>query len=328
MQKDTIERAELHTHLGSSVDPVIMWTIAHEQGIKLPAKEYWDFEQMITLPGGKKNKNLDEMDQMFHWTELIQSSPDAIQKSVHSVIGGGYRKCNLVLQELRFNPMKRNRGGERDLDHIILSGLWGMRQALLEYPQTRAGLIISFDRSFTPEQNSTLLDKAIKYMQDGIIGIDIAGPDRSTFSMQDHGALIERARAAGLGITIHAGETGDLAELEYVVEHIRPHRIGHGITAAKSEKVMKQLADQETVLELCPTSNLKNSIVSGVDELRTIVRTLLDSGVRVTINTDGPEMYCTNVVKEEEFMLSQNIMSEAEIVAARKNSFDATFVRK
>ena len=130
--KNSKIQAELHAHLGSSVAPAILWSIAHRQGIKLPSKNYWDFEEMITMGDKRKNRDLDEMhNNFFHWTELIQSSPEAIQESVKSVIGGGYRACNITLQELRFNPMFRNRGGERDLDHIIMSAIWGVEQAIL-----------------------------------------------------------------------------------------------------------------------------------------------------------------------------------------------------
>jgi adenosine deaminase len=81
------------------------------------------------------------------------------------------------------------------------------------------------------------------------------------------------------------------------------------------------------VLELCPTSNLKNSIIPDVATLHTIYRTLIDAGVPLTINTDGPEMYRTNVVKEEVFLLNEGVMSEDEIAQCRDNAFNATFVR-
>ena len=89
-------RAELHAHLGSSVDPPILWSLAHAQGIKLPSKDYWEFEDMITMRGTEYNTNLDEMhNKFYYWTELIQSSPFAVEEAVKSVIGGQYRKCNL-----------------------------------------------------------------------------------------------------------------------------------------------------------------------------------------------------------------------------------------
>jgi len=329
MQRTTIPRAELHTHLGGAVDPVIMWTIAHRQGIRLPVKDYWDFEDMITVGPEKKNVDLEEMDtKYYHLTELIQSSPEAIEESVHSVIGGGYRKCNLVLQELRFSPMKRNRGGERDLDFIILAALWGMRRAMIEYPQVSAGLIIALDRSFTSAQNAITLEKAIRYKADGIVGVDILGPDRDTFSMQEHASLLARARKAGLGLTVHAGETGNLEELRYVVRHICPERIGHGLAAATDKKLMRDIVKQGIVLELCPTSNLRNSVVKNVTELHTIIRTFGDNGVKFTINTDGPEMYKTSVLKEEEFLLANGIMNEKELAECMRSAFKAAFVTR
>src|SRR3989338_7289449 len=45
------ELTELHVHVGSAVAPPIMWEIAHDQGIKLPTKNYWEFEKLITVPG-------------------------------------------------------------------------------------------------------------------------------------------------------------------------------------------------------------------------------------------------------------------------------------
>ena len=54
-------RAELHTHLGGAVDPPILWSIAHRQGIRLPTKDYWGFEAMVTMKPGSQNRDLDEM---------------------------------------------------------------------------------------------------------------------------------------------------------------------------------------------------------------------------------------------------------------------------
>jgi adenosine deaminase len=305
-----------------------MWSIAHEQGIRLPSKDYWDFEDLITMSPSERNSDIEQMtNNYFLMTQLIQSSPQAIEASVHSVIGGGYRKCNLVLQELRFNPMRRNRAGERDLDHTILSGLWGMRRALLEYPQVKAGIILEIDRTFTVEQNTVIVEKAIKYAHDGVVGIDLSGPRRDTFSIEAHLPLFEKARAAGLGTTVHTGEEGSLDEMRYIVEHVKPDRIGHGVLAATDSEFLKQLSSSGITLELCPTSNIKNSIFPSVDALKIAYRALIDSGMRLTINTDGPEMYRTNIIKEEEFLRTENVCSESECVSMRENAFAASFVR-
>src|SRR6059058_5719189 len=264
--------AELHTHLGGSVATDIMWSLAHEQGIHLPTRDYWEFDRMVTVSDPRGVPDLDSLDRIYHLTELIQSSPAAVEVSVHGAIGGAYRSQGITTLELRFNPMKRNRGGERDLDHIILAATRGLDIASLEYPQVRAGLILMMDRTFSADQNMVIVEKAIRYMARGIVGIDIAGPrpggERYDYTqIREH---VELAREAGLGVTIHVGEEGGthgVEELGEVVEHLRPERIGHGILAARDPELMAALRAADVTLEICPTSNLLTKALADESEV-------------------------------------------------------------
>ena len=240
--------AELHTHLGGSVASDILWSLAHEQGIALPVKDYWEFEQLVTVSDPRGVPNLDALDAIYHWTELIQSSPLAVERSVHGAIGGAYRSQRITTLEVRFNPMKRNRGGERDLDHIILAAIRGLDLASLEYPQVRAGLLLMMDRTFTAEQNAIIVEKAIAWAPRGIVGVDIAGPrpGGERYDYRQVAPMVEAAREAGLGVTIHVGEEGgDMGreEIGEVIEVLRPDRIGHGILAAQDPELMAALRD-------------------------------------------------------------------------------------
>src|ERR671922_371949 len=249
--------AELHTHLGASVASDILWSLAHEQGIALPVKDYWEFDRLVTIADPRRVDSLDALDQIYHWTELIQSSPLAVERSVHAAIGGAYRSQGITTLELRFNPMKRNRGGERDLDHIILAAIRGLDRARLEYPQVEAGLILMMDRTFSARQNEVIVEKAVGWASRGIVGVDIAGP-RPGHARYDYRAvqsMVEEARAAGLGVTIHVGEEGGemgREEIGEVLELLRPDRIGHGILAAGDDELMSALRDAGIVLEICP----------------------------------------------------------------------------
>jgi adenosine deaminase len=322
--------AELHTHLGGSVASDVLWTLAHEQGIALPVKDYWDFEKLVTIdPRGVEG--LPELDQIYKWTELIQSSPLAVERSVHGAIGGAYRKQNITTLELRFNPMKRNRGGERDLDHIIMAAIRGLDLASLEYPQVRAGLILMMDRTFSRELNEIIVEKAIRYAPRGIVGIDIAGPrpDGGRYPYRELAPLVEEARAAGLGITIHVGEEGGrngIEEIGEVVETLRPERIGHGILAAHDEETMRALRDAGTVLEICPSSNLLTRALPDEEVLRDTVRTFVEHGVQFTIATDGPEMMRTHLSDEFELLVRSGALNEREIDAVNSRGHASSFV--
>ncbi|MBI4281832.1 adenosine deaminase [Candidatus Uhrbacteria bacterium] len=318
--------ADLHTHVGGAVDAAILWTLAHEQGIKLPTKDYWEFERLVTVQKTGKGGVLALDREKYHWTELIQSSPLAMEPAVHETLGGAYRANHVVLHEIRYNPMKRNRGGERDLDHIILATIRGMEEALLEYPEIRAGFILIFDREFTYRMNEIIYEKACKYQSRGIIGIDVAGPQAKTFRMEEYKDLFLDAKQRGFGVTIHTGEEGDLKEMRYVVDHIEPQRIGHGFMAHKDKKLMALLKEKRIALELCPTSNLNIGTIKNITEMKRIYRTLYDAGALLTINTDGPEMHGTNLWKEFNLLKDAGIFSESEVKKLIQNAFNVTFI--
>jgi adenosine deaminase len=324
--------AELHTHLGGSVSSDILWSLAHRQGIALPVKDYWDFDRLVTVSDPRGVPDLDALDAIYHYTELIQSSPAAVEVSVHGAIGGAYRSQGITTLELRFNPMKRNRGGERDLDHIILAAIRGLDIASLEYPQVRAGLILMMDRTFTPRQNEIIVEKAISWASRGIVGVDIAGPrpGGTRYDYRQVLPMVEEARGAGLGVTIHVGEEGgDMGrdEIGEVLEVLRPDRIGHGILAAGEADLMRELRDAEVVLEICPTSNLLTKALPDEEAVRDVFRTFVEHGVRFTIATDGPEMMRTHLRDEFELLRRIGALTEDELDEANARGHEASFVR-
>jgi adenosine deaminase len=324
--------AELHTHLGGSVASDILWTLAHEQGIALPVKDFWEFDRLVTVSDPRGVADLDALDAIYHWTELIQSSPLAVERSVHAAIGGAYRSQGITTLELRFNPMKRNRGGERDLDHIIMAAVRGLDRASLEYPQVRAGLILMMDRTFTEQQNAVIVEKAIRYRSRGIVGVDIAGPRPGgrRYDYRQVAPMVETAREAGLGVTIHVGEEGGETgreEIAEVVEVLRPDRIGHGILAAGETELMGALREGEIVLEICPTSNLLTKALAGEQAVRDTFRAFVDAGVHFTIATDGPEMMRTHLRDEFDLLLRIGALDKDELEDANRRGHEASFVR-
>jgi adenosine deaminase len=323
--------AELHTHLGGSVSSDIMWSLAHEQGIQLPTRDYWEFDGMVTVSDPRGVPDLDSLDRIYHLTELIQSSPLAVERSVHAAIGGAYRSQRITTLELRFNPMKRNRGGERDLDHIISAAIRGLDRASLEYPQVRAGLILMMDRTFSADQNMVIVEKALRYATRGVVGVDIAGP-RPGGARYDYTQIrehVELARDGGLGITIHVGEEGGtygIEEVGEVVEALRPDRIGHGILAAREPELMAAIRAADITLEICPTSNLLTKALPDDDAVRETFRAFAESGVPFTIATDGPEMMRTHLRDEFELLIRIGALDEEEARAANARGHDASFV--
>ncbi len=315
---------ELHCHLGGAVTPAVMWGIAHAQGIRLPTKDYWEFRDMITV-SPRRARSFDGYLQLFHWTELIQSSPLAVERSVYEVVGGAYRRNNVTTMELRFNPMKRNRGGEQDLDHIISAATRGMDRAKLEYPVT-PGLLLCLDRAFPYQLNEIIVEKAIAYQARGVVGIDIAGPESDGFRPAEYKRLFDRARRRGLGVTVHTGESGPVDEIAEVIRQLEPSRIGHGVKAAYDPRTMAMIRERGITLEICPTSNLHTRVVTGWDEFRWIFDAFRQHKIRFTINTDGPEMLKTYIRDELSTLGRLGILSRDEQLMCAEWARQASFV--
>ncbi len=325
------ELIDLHIHVGGAVAPHILWSIAHQQGFKLPVKDYFEFVDLITASPEKVGGLDDYLKIMHQWTERLQSSPMAIERSVYEVIGKEYRSSRVTQIELRFNPMKRNLSSELDLDHIIQAALRGMDRATLEYG-VKACLIFCLARKFDHSLNAIQVEKATRYRARGVFGIDLAGTESDALELKPevvakYEDLFDRARRAGLKTTVHTGETkGTGAEgVVAVVEKLKPNRIGHGIRAAYDEPAMKLLKERDVVLELCPTSNLQTKAVEGIKELEHIVRTFWDRGVKFTINTDGPYLLNTDMRRELEIVEKNRILTpqqiEQTLAWAREYSF-------
>ncbi len=322
---------DLHIHVGSSLAPHILWSIAHQQGFKLPVKDYWEFVDLVTV-NPRKVKTLDDYLKILHvWTEKIQSSPAAVERAVYEIIGKEYRGSRVEKIELRFNPMKRNLGGQRDLDHIIHAAIRGMDRACLEYG-VKAGLIFCLAREFEADINEVILEKAIKYQSRGVVGIDLAGTETHAIELADgverYARMFQKARDAGLGTTIHTGETKNTSGegVIAVLKQLKPDRIGHGVRAAYNEEALQRLADAGTVLEICPTSNLHTRAVRHLEEFSFILGAFLEAGVRFTINTDGTYLCSTNLQREFRLLVESGILGADDAEVARKLAFDASFI--
>ena len=279
---------------------------------------------LITLPQGKK-RTFEDLLALYDWTELIQSSPIAVEESVYSVVSGAYRKANITTLELRYNPMKRNRGGERDLDHIIMASVRGLDRALLEYP-VKAGLIFCLDRQFDRALNEIIAEKAIAYRHRGVVGIDIAGGKSATFRYRDYADIFRKAKRAGLGTTVHAGEDDDWTSVDEVVRYLEPDRIGHGIHAAEEAALCKRLAERRILLEICPSSNLDAGVVKSSDEMRRYLRVFRKHGVRFSLNTDGPEMLRTTLRDELRGAVRAGFVSKEQLQECGRWALEASFL--
>lgn len=319
--------AELHAHLGTSIEPAVLWQIAHAMGRKLPTSDYHEFCDYITLSPERSMPLNEYFEKVYHpLLDKLSSGTQAVEGATYHIMSGAYRKGISVI-ELRNNPMKHNHNAEVDLDHLTMAMLRGMERALLEHRGLSAGIIFCIAREWGVEQNARIIEKAIKYHKRGIIGIDVAGPATSDFKLEDYGELFDRARKAGLKLTVHSGEVKDANDMWEALEYIQPSRIGHGIRAAYDKPLMKELKKRGVVLEVCPLSNIATQAVENWDEMKFILRTFVEEGVPFCINTDWPEIIEGCKLRTQyQTLLDKKLLTAEEFETCTRTAFAASFI--
>jgi adenosine deaminase len=126
---------------------------------------------------------------------------------------------------------------------------------------------------------------------------------------------------------VHTGEEGSVEEMRLVVERVKPDRVGHGFLCVKDEALLQQVVEQEIVIETCITSNLRNRKIHSMEEMRHILHTYLERGVKFTLNTDGPELYRTNIYKEHQLAINEHLLTEEQVQTCTDIAFASTFIR-
>jgi adenosine deaminase len=145
------------------------------------------------------------------------------------------------------------------------------------------------------EAADVTLDVALRCRPDGLVSFGLGGPEVGVPRPQ-FAAHFARARAAGLHSVPHAGESSGPQSIWDALDHLGAERIGHGIAAAQDPALMQALVARGIALEVCPTSNVCTRSVPSLAEHP--LPALVEAGVVVTINSDDPPMFATNLNNE------------------------------
>ena len=140
----------------------------------------------------------------------------------------------------------------------------------------------------------------------------------------DFARAFDIARDAGLGITIHAGELSGAFSVRDALDHVRPTRISHGVRAIEDGDLVKRLADEGVVLEVCPGSNVALKVFPDFEHHP--LRALHEAGVRVTLNSDDPPFFHTSLAREYDVASSIMGFGDDDLLGMTRTAIEAAFV--
>ncbi len=184
-------------------------------------------------------------------------------------------------------------------------------------------LIVTGERHFGPESVIEAAEYAARAKNPLITGFNMAGEERMN-RVADYARAFDIARDAGLGLTIHAGEVCGAFSVADALDLVRPARIGHGVRAIEDAALVRWLAEEGVVLEVCPGSNIALKVFPDFQSHP--LRALSDAGVKVTINSDDPPFFGTSLLREYEIASGIMGFSDGEIDAMTRTAIESAFV--
>jgi len=168
-----------------------------------------------------------------------------------------------------------------------------------------------------------VLDFVLKGRAQGIfIGLGLGGKEVG-FPPELFSDVFAEARRQDLHVVAHAGETEGPPSVWGAIRSLQAERIGHGVRAIEDDQLVKHLSQTQIPLEVSPYSNYHLNIVSP-DQPHPI-RTLMDRGVYVTVNTDDPPMFSTDLTSEYVLLAGQGF-SWDELWQLNLNALEASFL--
>lgn len=314
-----LPKIDLHRHLEGSLRLQTLAEIAQEHGINLPSYNVEDLRPYVQVTDDYPDFH--RFLEKFKLLRRFYTSKEAVQRITQEAIMDAATD-NVRYLELRFNPVALSRVQGFSLADVVEWVIQTVENSK-QWTQTRTCLILQIGRDESLAIANEIVDLAIAFHGPLVRGIDLAG-DEVNYPARRFQEPFQRARQAGLHVTVHAGEASGSNSVREAINLLGAERIGHGIRAVENSEVVQLLYKRNIALEVCPTSNFQTGAVPGLT-LHPLID-LFGLRLKVTINTDDPSVSDTTLTDEYVVAIKAIGLPKRLIFRALRNAIEAAFI--
>ena len=318
-----LPKVELHCHLELAFRKATLRGWALDKGMAVAREEDFDREFLIKEP-------MDDLPTVLHKflnTRDVIDTEAKVEQLTFEACEDMFLLSNVRILELRYAPsFLLDAHPSMDADLMLEAILRGMARAEATYPMV-VGLIGLLQRIKSVEDNAFWCDWILE-RKAHFVGMDLAD-DEVSYPASPFAPLFQKAKAQGLGITVHAGEPnvpGAAKNILIALDELGADRIGHGVQAIHDAEVVARLAKDGVPLELCPWSNV---LTRAVPDLKSHpFKRLMDAGVKTTVNTDDHGVMDISLIQECENLTTHLGVSIDDIRQCNQWAREASFISK
>jgi adenosine deaminase len=273
-----LPKVELHLHIEGTLEPELMFALAARNGIELPyasvdeTKAAYDFKDLQGF-----------LDLYYQGMNVLRNEQDFYDLAMDYFKRA--RSEGVMHIDIHFDPQAHLQRGV-PLE-VVMAGLLRAKEEAEASLDLTIGMIMAFLRDRPADEALHVLEQASPYWKFlDAIGLDSAERDHPPVKFQ---ALFARAKELGLVRVAHGGEEGPAEYIAQALDILEVQRIDHGVRCLESDDVVKRLRDQQTVLTVCPLSNVSLKVVERLSDHA--LPQLLAEGLKVTISSDDPAYF-------------------------------------
>lgn len=313
MDARTLPKAELHLHIEGTFEPELIFTIAGRNGVRLKYPDVGALRRAYAFT------NLQSfLDVYYEAMAALRAEQDFYDLTIAYLRRAALEGVRHA--EIFFDPQAHIKRGV-----AMATVVEGISQALADGRRelgTTSHLILCFLRDMTAESAMATLESALPF-RDRIVavGLDSAevGNPPSKFA-----AVFDRARAEGFLTVAHAGEEGGPEYVWEALDLLHVKRVDHGVRSLEDPRLVARLRDERIPLTVCPFSNVRLCVVPSLEAHP--LRRMMEAGLTCTVNSDDPAYFGGYVGENLEATAKALALSDADVVALARNSFDASFI--
>ena len=312
-----LPKVELHLHLEGSVEPETLYELSRSKGRLEKETRDWISER---TGQGYRYGNFQGFLQAFKLVTLLLETPNDYALATTRLIE------RLASQNVKYAEVIFAAGvvlWKKQPLEAIFEAVASAARAAQEKPGVRVQWIFDAIRHFGVEHTREVLQWAGRLRPLGVIALGIGG-DEARGPAELFPEIFREAREMGLHVVAHAGEACGPESVRQAVELLGAERIGHGLTAARDPAVLALLRERGIPLEVCLTSNAATGVLPRIEDHP--LPQFLEASLVVTLNTDDPAMFGTNLVNEYLLAAKTFGLARRQILQLCRNAIRAAFL--
>jgi adenosine deaminase len=308
-----LPKAELHVHIEGTFEPELIFAIAERNRVRL------DYPSVAALEAAHRFTDLESFLQLYYRAMAVLRTERDFYELTMAYLRRAHAQ-GVRHAEIFFDPQAHTARGIAF--ECVIDGIWSALQDGGSSLGVSAHLIACFLRDRPVESATRMLEDVLRFA-DRIVAVGLDSAEAGNPPVKFFG-VFDRARANGLLTVCHAGEEGPPAYVWQALDLLKVSRIDHGVRSMEDPALVDRLRRQRVPLTVCPLSNVRLCVVPSLSAHP--LKRMLEAGLMVTCNSDDPAYFGGYVGENFARVRDALDLSDADVVALARNSFEASFI--